>query len=229
MKYDRVNENGSIAAHCFVQWNGAFTVERNGLHSAVKLSPWKWFDSDNGIFFLLSLSLSLSLSLFFGEKQKPWHRSYLINIYPIYIFFFRHKFPTLYTSATFEFSMLEKKKGRNKSMKQQRTRVLSIRDTFFPPPPLPKFSSICKVAERSKLSEASFCSLTGFTYSIRIRESNYRGTFSRNNEQQMFRLFSLGRVRSCLAQKSATEKKERKRRVCRIYNLPRRPRWNFLS
>ena len=38
MKYDRVNENGSIAAHCFVQWNGAFTVQRNGLHSAVKLS-----------------------------------------------------------------------------------------------------------------------------------------------------------------------------------------------
>lgn len=36
MKYDRVNENGSIAPYCFVQWNGAFT--ENGLHSAVKLS-----------------------------------------------------------------------------------------------------------------------------------------------------------------------------------------------
>lgn len=47
MKYDRVNENRSIAPYCFVQRNAA-SIE-NGLHSTVKLSAWKWFDSDNGI------------------------------------------------------------------------------------------------------------------------------------------------------------------------------------
>lgn len=50
MKYDRVNENGSIEPYCFVQLNAAFS--ENGLHSAVKLSVWKRFDRDNGITFL---------------------------------------------------------------------------------------------------------------------------------------------------------------------------------